>query len=333
MNSLSWPATVRGGCKPERLAGVWWRWRVAFEGMALHPLWSYLHHPWSYFLLWLTGVSCQAAKFIWKTWLGIGWIQVYDSTCFRQKKCRCSRIKLIFSCFCCPHLTKVQGRIPDIPHPHSCYLPGKVNTAHLISYWCISVKLLNQSSDCGQHFSCVPSSWIIPGLINDNDLETFRTRTSFASCKYFAVFGVKLIVSDSLPPHGLQHATLLCLPLSPRVCSNSIELVMLSNHLILCNPLLLSPSIFPSIRVFSEESALHIRWPKFFTSGGQSTAASASASVLPMNIQSWFPLGLAGLISKYQFLSVQPSLRSTAITFTARCDYWKKHSFDHINTT
>ena len=57
----------------------------------------------------------------------------------------------------------------------------------------------------------------------------------------------------------------------------SIESVMPSNHLILCRPLLLPPSIFPSIRVFSNESVLHIRWPR--------TGASASASVLPMNIQ------------------------------------------------
>ena len=61
-----------------------------------------------------------------------------------------------------------------------------------------------------------------------------------------------------------------------------------SNHLILCHPLLLSPSIFPSIRDFSSESALCIRWPKYW---------SFSVSVLPMNIQGWFPLGLTGLSS------------------------------------
>ena len=64
---------------------------------------------------------------------------------------------------------------------------------------------------------------------------------------------------------------------------------MPSNHLILCNPLLFPPSIFPSIRVFSNESVLCIRWP--------STGASVSTSVLPINIQDWFPLGLIGLIS------------------------------------
>ena len=69
----------------------------------------------------------------------------------------------------------------------------------------------------------------------------------------------------------------------------SIELVMPSNHLILCRPLLL-PSIFPSIRVFSSEPILHIF-------GGQSTGVSASASLLPMHIQDWFPLGWTGWIS------------------------------------
>ena len=100
-----------------------------------------------------------------------------------------------------------------------------------------------------------------------------------------------------------------------------IELVMPSSHLILCCPLLLPPSVFPRIRVFSNESALRIRWPKYWS--------SASESVLPMNIQdflqdSGFPLGLTGWISlqpkglsrvfsnttvqKHQFFGTQLSL-------------------------
>ena len=95
-----------------------------------------------------------------------------------------------------------------------------------------------------------------------------------------------------------------------------IELVMPSNHRIFCHPLLLPPSIFPSIRVFSNESVLH--------SSSQSTGVSASTSVLPMNIQDWFPLGWTGWISlqskelsrvfsnttvqKHQFFSSQLSL-------------------------
>ena len=98
----------------------------------------------------------------------------------------------------------------------------------------------------------------------------------------------------------------------------SIELEMLSNHLILCRPLLLLPSVFHSIRVFSMS--------RLFASGGQSIRAWAwaSASILPMNIQGWFPLALTSLNSllsmglsrvlsittiwKHQFFSTQPSL-------------------------
>ena len=96
----------------------------------------------------------------------------------------------------------------------------------------------------------------------------------------------------------------------------SIKSVMPSNHLILCHSLLLLASVFPSIRVFSNESLLHIR--------SQSIGASASASVLPVNIQDWFPLGLTGCISlqskgfsrvfsntivqKHQFFGAQLSL-------------------------
>ena len=71
----------------------------------------------------------------------------------------------------------------------------------------------------------------------------------------------------------------------------SIESVMASNHLILCHPLLLLPSVFPSIRVFYNESVLCIRWPKYW-----SFRVSASASVLPVNIQDPFPLGWTGWI-------------------------------------
>ena len=96
----------------------------------------------------------------------------------------------------------------------------------------------------------------------------------------------------------------------------SIELMMSFNDPILCLALLLLPLIFPSIRVFSNESALRIRWPKDW--------ASAAASVLPVNIQGWFPPGLTGLISlqskvlsrffsttmfhKHQFFSAQLTL-------------------------
>ena len=73
-------------------------------------------------------------------------------------------------------------------------------------------------------------------------------------------------MSDSLQPHELQHTSPPCPSPTPGVYSNSFPLsrwsVMPSNHLILCHPLLLPPSVFPSIRVFSNKSVLRIRWPK-----------------------------------------------------------------------
>ena len=103
-----------------------------------------------------------------------------------------------------------------------------------------------------------------------------------------------------------------------------IESMLSFNHLILCHPLLLLPSIFPSIRVFFSESVLHIRW--------SSIGVSVSASILPMNIQDWFPLGWTGWISfqskglsrvfskttvqKHQFFSAEVSLWSSSHTHT-----------------
>ena len=74
------------------------------------------------------------------------------------------------------------------------------------------------------------------------------------------------IVSNSLQLHGLQHDRFPWHPLSPRICSKSCPLsqVILSNHLILCHSLLLLPANFPIIQVFSNKSALHICWPKYW---------------------------------------------------------------------
>ena len=78
------------------------------------------------------------------------------------------------------------------------------------------------------------------------------------------------VMSDSLQLHGLQHTRFPSPSPTPGACSNklmSIKSVMPSNYLILCCPLILLPSIFPNIRVFSNESALRIRWPKYWSFG------------------------------------------------------------------
>ena len=128
-------------------------------------------------------------------------------------------------------------------------------------------------------------------------------------------------MSKSLWPHGLQHTSFLCPLLPPRVCSNSCPLSWW------CYPTI-SPLVAPFSSCphsFPMSGSFPTSW--LFTSSGQSIGASASASVLPMNIQGWFPLGLTGLISlkskglsrvfssitvqKHLFFSAHSSLRSS----------------------
>ena len=144
------------------------------------------------------------------------------------------------------------------------------------------------------------------------------------------------VVSNSLWPHGLQHSRLHCPSLSPEDCSYSNPLSQWCH-----------PTISPSVALFSS-------WPQSFPAsgsflmswlfiwGGQSIGASVSASVLLMNIQDWFPLGLTGLISllskgpsrvfsnttvqKHQFFGAQ--LSSQLPTLTSIRDHRKNHSRD-----
>ena len=129
----------------------------------------------------------------------------------------------------------------------------------------------------------------------------------------------------------------------------SIELVMSSNHLILCRPLLLLPSVFPGIRVFSNESVLHIRWPKYWSFSFSITPSSEYSGLIEWTLgwTGWISLQSKGLsivfsIQKHQFFGTQLSffLLSFSIYFyfffnflysptrTSIHDYWKNHSFD-----
>ena len=101
----------------------------------------------------------------------------------------------------------------------------------------------------------------------------------------------RIVLSDSLRPHGLQHTRFLCPSLSPRVCSNSCPLSWW------CYPTIsFSITFFSSCpESFPASGSFPVSW--LFASGGQSIRTSASASILPVNIQGWFPLGLTVLIS------------------------------------
>ena len=138
------------------------------------------------------------------------------------------------------------------------------------------------------------------------------------------------VVSDSLWPHGLQHARLPVLHHLPELAQTHVHKV---GDAIQPSHPLSSPSIFPASGSFPMS--------QFFTSGGQSIAAPASTTVLPINIQDWFPLAWTGWISlqskglsrlfsnttvqKHQFLGAR---LSWGPTLTSIYDHWKNHSFD-----
>ena len=113
----------------------------------------------------------------------------------------------------------------------------------------------------------------------------------------------------------------------------SIEWVMPPNHLILCRSLLLLPSIFPSIRVFSNESALHIRWPKYWNFNFNISPSNEYSGLIPFRMD-WLDLlaDQGTLKSLLQHHSSKASILRRSAFFTVPLtsihDYWKNHSFD-----
>ena len=112
----------------------------------------------------------------------------------------------------------------------------------------------------------------------------------------------------------------------------SIESVMPSNHLILCHPLLLLPSVFPSIRVFSSESALHIRWPKYWSFSFSIRSSNEYSGLISFRMD-WLDLAVDDSQESSptpQFKSINSSVLSLLYGLTLRSihDYWKDQSFD-----
>ena len=159
-------------------------------------------------------------------------------------------------------------------------------------------------------------------------------KLNFSKIKIIGIGSVQFsrsAMSDSLRPHGLQHARPPCPSPIPGVYSNSCP----SSRW--CHPAI-SSSVVPFSCLQSFQPSGSFPMSPFFTSGGQSIGVSASSSVLPVNIQDWFPLGWTGWISlqskglsrvfsnttvqKHQFCT-QPSLWSNCHIY-----YWKNHSFD-----
>ena len=137
--------------------------------------------------------------------------------------------------------------------------------------------------------------------------------------------------------NGLQyvHQAPLCSTISWNFLKfMSIELVILSNHLILCRPLFLLPSIFPSITVFSNESALHIRWPKYWSFTFSISLSNGYSRLISFR-PDWFDLLAVQGTSLLQWKC--ESINSLVLsllygpTLTSVHHYWKDHSFDYMD--
>ena len=127
---------------------------------------------------------------------------------------------------------------------------------------------------------------------------------------FVSVFSLS-VTSDSLQPHGLQHTRPSCPAPTSAVYNKlmSFESVMPSNHLILCRSLLLPPSVFPSIRVFSKESVLLIRWPKFWSFSFSISPSNESSGLISFRMD-WFDLlAVQGTLeSLFQHLNSKASI-------------------------
>ena len=146
---------------------------------------------------------------------------------------------------------------------------------------------------------------------------------------------------DSLCLHGLHHARLLCPPPSPRVRSNSCPLSRWCYLTISFCPLLLLPSIFSSIRVFSKESALRIRWLKYWSFSFSISPSNEYSELISFRVD-WFDLlavqgtfksllqhhsSKVWILWQLAFFIIQLS------TLTSVHDYWKNHSFDYTDVS
>ena len=147
------------------------------------------------------------------------------------------------------------------------------------------------------------------------------------------------MVSDYLQPNGLQHARLACPSPTPSrglLKLMTIESVMPSNHLILCHPLILLPSIFPSIRVFSNESVLRIRWPKYWRFSFSISPSNKYSGLISCR-RDWLDLLAAqGTLNRlHQHHSLKTSILRLSAFFMELLTHSymttgkkKKHSFD-----
>ena len=142
-------------------------------------------------------------------------------------------------------------------------------------------------------------------------------------------------MSNSATPWTAAHQASLSITNSQSLLKLvSVELVMPSNHLILCHPLLLLPSVFPSIRVFSSESALHTRWPKCWSFSFSISSSNKYSGLISFRMDWLDLLAVQGTLKSLPQCHSSKAINSLALSFlysptlTSIHDYWENHSFD-----
>ena len=135
-------------------------------------------------------------------------------------------------------------------------------------------------------------------------------------------------MSNSLQPHGLQHARPTCPSPTPRALKlMSIESVKLSSHLTLCSPLLLLSPIPPSIRVFSNELILHMRWPKYWSFSFSINPSNEHPELISLRMDWLDLLAVPGTLKRLlQHYSSKASILRHSAFFTSIHDHRKNHS-------
>ena len=171
---------------------------------------------------------------------------------------------------------------------------------------CSSAETVWYFSDC---FLSTPSSFC-PGVLANN----------FSSVQ--SLSRVQLFVT---PWTAARQASLSITNSQSSLKLMAIKLVMPSNHLILCHPLLLPPSIFPSIRVFSNELVLCIRWPKFWSFSFSIYPSNEYSGLISFRIDWVDLLAVQGTLKS---LLQHHSLKASILQRSVIHDYWKNHSFD-----
>ena len=182
-----------------------------------------------------------------------------------------------------------------------------------------------------------PNHWIALEFLDYAFLACLKfTFTGRKLLEYFSSFSVQFsrsVVSDSLQPHGLQHAKIPCPLPTPGACSNSCSSSWWQ-HTTISSSVISLPSFFPSIRVFSNELVLHIKWPKYWSFSFSISPSNEYSGLISLRMDWLDLLAVQGTLkSLLQHHSSKASVLWRSAFFIVQLSHpyvttWKNHSFD-----